>query len=1120
MGKRTCSSGQRSAKVRRACNALARWEFRCAQNYRAEELEPRTLLAGVTLITHGFNDDAGGWVTSMANAIAASPTLAQRSVYTVTVSDGSNAPGTDMNPISVTATFNTVPATPTPDQSSNPEVIVLLDWKALAGTVTFSVSPPTYGGHYRNTVDVAAKVSQKLLTAGFLPGMAAPAASLPMHLIGHSRGGSLVSELSKDLGASGVWVDQVTTLDPHPLNSLSQGADWGDATPNAYDNVVFADNYWRADGLDITEPGDVDGQPVSGAHNVPLAEETLEEAGAGYHGAAPGHLDVHLWYNGTIGPLYPSTDGTSDFPTAANWYLSPQPAKEVSGFHFSRIGGGTQPADGVGAAFGGTASRVGVTRSGTGTQWSNIGDIALLYNASGTLTIGNQIFLSYLAQDYDSTAAITWYADKDQNPFDVATQKVLGTQTIGASGSTVTTGMFHASTAGLDVSYKYIYAQITDAAGHTRYAYLPNAVTFTAAQTTPSITSGQTKSGNLGPGDMDVYTFTAAAANTHISLAMGTSGFGPQIDLYDPSGVLLKSAVNVSFNGTGTGLDATTDLPGIYYAVARAGDKQSTGTYSLTLIQVPAIQAIDGIDGGPITSGQTKSGNLGPGDMDVYTFTAAAANTHISLAMGTSGFSPQVDLYDPSGVLLKAVVNLSFNGTGTGLDATTDLPGTYYVVARAGDKQSTGTYSLTLIQVPATQAIDGIDGGPITSGQTKSGNLGAGDMDVYTFTAAANDAFTLSMSSSSISPQVDVYGPTGNLIISASGSPATINSQITPDSGVYYVIARDHNAIATGGYTLTLSGALHSPNLTTITGTVGGDQFTIVQSPDHAHINWTFGTTLGQMSINDPSGLTINGNGGSDSVILDYTNGNPFPNTLHLNGTFTINGLSNTNPFAGTTLEIGRSTVFINYGDATADAATKALIKTSLANGLNGGAWNGVPTASTGVITSTPAKNNPNHNTGIGWADSSDGTGANTTPNTIELKYTLNGDATLNGVVDIFDLNALLPRFNNTGDWTNGDSTYNGVVDIFDLNALLPNFNTVLGAQITPAISGAAASTTQTAAVKPTTTTASPSPVTRTADTSAEDSSLMPAVTTNPTDDSTIKNRVRVPKKKGHALRI
>jgi hypothetical protein len=321
-------------------------------------------------------------------------------------------------------------------------------------------------------------------------------------------------------------------------------------------------------------------------------------------------------------------------------------------------------------------------------------------------------------------------------------------------------------------------------------------------------------------------------------------------------------------------------------------------------------------------------------------------------------------------------------------------------------------------------------------------------------------------------------------------------------------------------------------NPETILGTSGDDAITLTKDGDGTHIDWSVGLTSLQIAINDPNGLTIWGNGGNDTITLNYANGNPLPNTVHFNGTFTINNLGNNqtvaNPLANTNFEIGRSTLFVNYGSAAADAATKALIKTYLAGGYNGGAWTGVPTASTGVITSTPAKNNVNHNTAIGWADSSDGTGVNTTANTIELKYTLAGDATLNGAVDIFDLNALLPNFNAAGDWTSGDSTYTGTVDIFDLNALLPNFNTTLGAQLTPATAGAtpAAAATVNNSSAPSTAIRSilapapPRSSTTAISTSMRGSSLMPVGTMNTPDDSAIKKGVAGRKKKDHTRRI
>ncbi|HSZ59474.1 MAG TPA: dockerin type I domain-containing protein, partial [Tepidisphaeraceae bacterium] len=238
----------------------------------------------------------------------------------------------------------------------------------------------------------------------------------------------------------------------------------------------------------------------------------------------------------------------------------------------------------------------------------------------------------------------------------------------------------------------------------------------------------------------------------------------------------------------------------------------------------------------------------------------------------------------------------------------------------------------------------------------------------------------------------------------------------------------------------------------------GGAAVTLTQDTDHQHVDWTMGATTAQLLINDPNGLTINGDGGDDSLILDYSNGIPLANTLHLNGTFTIDGLQGADPLADTTVDIGRSTVFITYSGSDPLAAIQSYIK----NGYNSGAWNGTPTASTGVVTSTAAQANLNHTTAIGYADSADGQGINTTPNTIELKYTLSGDSNLDGQVNSADLQRLLFALNTSGAWDEGDFNYDGIVNSADLQALLFTLNTSLGDQIQAATYAAAVPTSAT----------------------------------------------------------
>lgn len=173
----------------------------------------------------------------------------------------------------------------------------------------------------------------------------------PLHLIGHSRGSLLNSEVVRRLAHEfpDVKVDHVTFLDPHRAEG------YGDPQPLVYRNVSWADNFWRQD----ADPADFDGQPVQGAWNLELSESAL---GGIPFVNDPGHLlehsDTHLWYRATIDPATGSLflNGNDDFQTSVGqshgWWeagrgysseIEPASDREFVGYAYSRLGGKARP---------------------------------------------------------------------------------------------------------------------------------------------------------------------------------------------------------------------------------------------------------------------------------------------------------------------------------------------------------------------------------------------------------------------------------------------------------------------------------------------------------------------------------------------------------------------------------------------------------------------------------------------------------------------------------------------------------------------------------------------------------------------------------------------------------
>jgi Dockerin type I domain len=181
--------------------------------------------------------------------------------------------------------------------------------------------------------------------------------------------------------------------------------------------------------------------------------------------------------------------------------------------------------------------------------------------------------------------------------------------------------------------------------------------------------------------------------------------------------------------------------------------------------------------------------------------------------------------------------------------------------------------------------------------------------------------------------------------------------------------------------------------------------------------------------------------GSTTNVIINF--GSPTAGTGFGIGSLTINGgilHLGTNSGASTvtalsisgsgTLDVGNNHMFVDFSGAD----PVSTIREYLSTGYAGGAWNG-----NGIDTSDVASAY-----GVGYADGSDGVVSGLSAGQIEIKYTLYGDANLDGIVDGSDFTILVSNVGKavTG-WDQADFNYDGVVTGTDFTLLISNIGKI-----------------------------------------------------------------------------
>ncbi|HSV13336.1 MAG TPA: autotransporter-associated beta strand repeat-containing protein, partial [Tepidisphaeraceae bacterium] len=409
------------------------------------------------------------------------------------------------------------------------------------------------------------------------------------------------------------------------------------------------------------------------------------------------------------------------------------------------------------------------------------------------------------------------------------------------------------------------------------------------------------------------------------------------------------------------------------------------------------------------SAGQTTAGALG---LNGVTLT--------SLQLTNPGFdynSPTISITGGSGT--GATGNIAGSSTSWTLNANRGIT---LGVGGGGLYQTAGT-TLTYGGV-----IGSTDPGPFT--KSGAGTLTLTAPETYTGNTSVS-AGTLNVASSSSLPSGTNL--TANGTAHLSNAAQTIGSL----NGAGSVVIDGGTALSVNGGG-TFSGAISSGGSVTVGGTTA---LTLSGA----------NTYTGATTVNAGATLNVSGSLAATNAVTSNGTTNFAGNTTAVTETQVLSSLAigngatvsitpSTFPFTPTLLKPGTTT----YGSgAKIDITNNEFATTGTASGA-------LTQIQSGQIFSSQT---PDPNKAIGYIDLS---GADA--GKFEVRYTLKGDANLDGTVNVGDLGALATSYGLAGSWANGDFTQDGVVNVGDLGALATNYGTQLASGPSAGGGGLAAS--------------------------------------------------------------
>jgi hypothetical protein len=385
------------------------------------------------------------------------------------------------------------------------------------------------------------------------------------------------------------------------------------------------------------------------------------------------------------------------------------------------------------------------------------------------------------------------------------------------------------------------------------------------------------------------------------------------------------------------------------------------------------------------------------------------------LGGGNTTLGPVLSL-NPNQTL--AVVNNEYVGyVGSGLLNQTGGRNTMFALVLGQNIGSSGAYTLSgtaILSVAAGEYVGGFgngvftqNGGTHTVGQILYVGYGANGTS-----PASVGTFNLNGGTLNV-PGIEYVGYSGNGTLNQSGGTHTI-------AGTLVISASP--GTSSGTYNQT-GGILNAQNVV-----------------NNGQLNPTAGQATMQ-ALTGSGALTV---GGAGAALLSVNSFVQSSVTVNNSGLLQVNQATQRTTNSASLLTItGSGVVNLNNHNLLVANTPAATIRQYLINGYNADSsgnarWNG-----TGGINSTlAAKNLSTFSVGYATAADNKNTGLGLTGNQVFVKPTIPGDATLDGLVDISDLNVVLSNYlsGNPGTWGTGDFTYAGQTDISDLNIVLSNY--------------------------------------------------------------------------------